>query len=77
MMQIEKQLLPTAFARAVNVDSTFAYMGSPMTFLAKGCEAQQALPKYRGSGVPFAESYHEYQTVNQSKDKEKDPDDEL
>jgi len=38
MMQSEEQLLPTAFARAVNVESTFAYMGSLMTFLAKGSE---------------------------------------
>jgi mannose-6-phosphate isomerase-like protein (cupin superfamily) len=38
MMQVEEQLLPTAFARAVNVDSTYAYMGSLMTFLAKGSE---------------------------------------
>jgi mannose-6-phosphate isomerase-like protein (cupin superfamily) len=38
MMQVEEQLLPTAFARTVNVDSTFAYMGSLMTFLAKGSE---------------------------------------
>jgi len=38
MVQSEKQLLPTAFARAVNVESTFAYMGSLMTFLAKGSE---------------------------------------
>ena len=37
-MQFEEQLLPTAFARAVNVESTFAYMGSMMTFLAKGSE---------------------------------------
>jgi mannose-6-phosphate isomerase-like protein (cupin superfamily) len=36
MIQIKKQL--SAFARAVNVDSTFAYMGSLMTFLAKGSE---------------------------------------
>jgi mannose-6-phosphate isomerase-like protein (cupin superfamily) len=38
MIQFEEQLLPTAFARAVNVESTFAYMGSLMTFLAKGSE---------------------------------------
>jgi len=38
MMQFEEQLLPTAFARAVRVESTFAYMGSLMTFLAKGSE---------------------------------------
>jgi len=37
-MHVEEQLLPTAFARAANVDSTFAYMGSLMTFLAKGSE---------------------------------------
>jgi mannose-6-phosphate isomerase-like protein (cupin superfamily) len=38
MIQLEEQLLPTAFARAVKVESTFAYMGSLMTFLAKGSE---------------------------------------
>ena len=38
MMQVKDNLLPTAFARAVTVDSTFAYMGSLMTFLAKGSE---------------------------------------
>src|SRR5215469_2264672 len=38
MMQLKEQLSPTAFARAVNVESTFAYMGSLMTFLAKGSE---------------------------------------
>jgi mannose-6-phosphate isomerase-like protein (cupin superfamily) len=38
MMQVKDKLLPTAFARAVTVDSTFAYMGSLMTFLAKGSE---------------------------------------
>jgi mannose-6-phosphate isomerase-like protein (cupin superfamily) len=38
MMQVEEQLLATAFARTVNVDSTFVYMGSLMTFLAKGSE---------------------------------------
>jgi mannose-6-phosphate isomerase-like protein (cupin superfamily) len=38
MMQFEQQLLPTAFARAVTLESTFAYMGSLMTFLAKGSE---------------------------------------
>ena len=38
MVQVEEQLLPTAFARAANVDSTFAYMGSLMTFLATGSE---------------------------------------
>jgi len=37
-MQVEEYRLPTAFARAVDVDSTFAYMGSLMTFLAKGSE---------------------------------------
>ena len=37
-MQFEQQLLPTAFARAVTLESTFAYMGSLMTFLAKGSE---------------------------------------
>src|SRR6476660_2349062 len=38
MVQVEEQLLPTAFARAANIGSTFAYMGSLMTFLAKGSE---------------------------------------
>ena len=38
MVQVEEYLLPMAFARAVDVDSTFAYMGSLMTFLAKGSE---------------------------------------
>jgi len=37
MIQVEEQL-PRAFARAADVDSTFAYMGSLMTFLAKGSE---------------------------------------
>ena len=37
-MQVEEQLSPMAFARAANIDSTFAYMGSLMTFLAKGSE---------------------------------------
>jgi len=32
MVQVEEQLLPTAFARAANIDSTFACMGSLMTF---------------------------------------------
>jgi len=38
MMEVEENLLPMAFARAVDVHSTFAYMGSLMTFLAKGSE---------------------------------------
>jgi hypothetical protein len=38
MVQVEEQLLPTAFARAANSDSTFAYMGSLITFLATGSE---------------------------------------
>jgi quercetin dioxygenase-like cupin family protein len=38
MMQVEELPLPIAFARAVDVDSTFAYMGSLVTFLAKGSE---------------------------------------
>src|SRR5215831_522058 len=38
MIQVEEHLLPMAFARAVDLDSTFAYMGSLMTFLAKGSE---------------------------------------
>ena len=37
-MQLKEQLLPSAFARAVNVDSTLAYMGSLMSFLVKGSE---------------------------------------
>ena len=37
-MHLEEQRLPTAFVRAVNLESTFAYMGSLMTFLAKGSE---------------------------------------
>lgn len=37
-MQVEKQVLPTAYARTANVDSTYAYMGSLMTFLAKGSD---------------------------------------
>ena len=37
-MQVEEHLMPTAFARAADVDATFAYMGSLMTFLAKGSE---------------------------------------
>jgi hypothetical protein len=39
MMQVERLLLPTAFARTANVDSTFAHRGSLTTFLAKGSEA--------------------------------------
>jgi hypothetical protein len=35
MIQNQEQLLPTAFARASNI-ATIAYMGSLMTFLAKG-----------------------------------------
>jgi len=38
IVQVEEYPLPMAFARAVDVDSTFAYMGSLMTFLAKGLE---------------------------------------
>ena len=38
MIQVEEHWSPTAFARAVDVNSTFAYMGSLMTFLAKGSE---------------------------------------
>ena len=37
-MQTTKKLLPTAFARAVKVESTCALMGSLITFLAKGSE---------------------------------------
>jgi hypothetical protein len=48
-MHVEEQLLPTAFARAANVDSTFAYMGSLMTFLAKGSGNERTLRPY---GVP-------------------------
>jgi mannose-6-phosphate isomerase-like protein (cupin superfamily) len=57
MMQFEEQPLPTAFARAVHLDSTFAYMGSLMTFLAKGSETSGrfALMQYhtkRGNEPP-------------------------
>jgi mannose-6-phosphate isomerase-like protein (cupin superfamily) len=38
MVQVEEQLLPTAFARAANSDSTFACTGSLITFLATGSE---------------------------------------
>jgi mannose-6-phosphate isomerase-like protein (cupin superfamily) len=38
MMRVEEHPVPTAFARAVNDEATFAYMGSLMTFLAKGSE---------------------------------------
>jgi hypothetical protein len=48
MMQIEEQQLPTAFARVVSVDSTLAYMGSLMTFLAKGSDGRTLRPY----GVP-------------------------
>jgi mannose-6-phosphate isomerase-like protein (cupin superfamily) len=34
----EKQQLATPFARAATIDSTFSYMGSLMTFLAKSSE---------------------------------------
>ena len=37
-MPFDELLLSTAFARAVTLESTFAYMGSLMTFLAKGSE---------------------------------------
>ena len=37
-MHVEEPLLPIAFARAVDVHATIAYMGSLMTFLAKGSE---------------------------------------
>jgi len=37
-MHLEKHLLPAAFGRAVTLESTFAYMGSLMTFLAKASE---------------------------------------
>src|SRR5215813_14472064 len=40
MMKFEEQLSPAAFARAVTIESTFAYMGSLMTFLAKGSETR-------------------------------------
>jgi hypothetical protein len=46
MMQFEKQPLPTAFARAVHVDSTFSYIGSLMTFLAKGSVDGRTLRPY-------------------------------
>jgi quercetin dioxygenase-like cupin family protein len=38
MIRCEEQVISTAFARVPGVDSTFAYMGSLMTFLAKGSE---------------------------------------
>ena len=38
MTNTDKQLIPTAYSREVNVDSTFVYMGSLMTFLARGSE---------------------------------------
>ena len=34
----EEQQLATTFARAATIDSTFSYMGSLMTFLAKSSE---------------------------------------
>jgi len=34
----EEQQLATSFARAATIDSTFSYMGSSMTFLAKSSE---------------------------------------
>ena len=37
-MQVEEHRLPTAFARTVDLDSTFVYTGRVMTFLAKGSE---------------------------------------
>ena len=48
---------PLAFARTANVDATFAYMGSLMTFLAKGSETggRFALMEYhtkRGNEPP-------------------------
>jgi len=48
IVQVEEHLLPMAFARAVDLDSTFAYMGSLMTFLAKGSETVTL----RSYGVP-------------------------
>jgi len=49
MIQVEDKLLPTAFARTVNIDSTVAYMGSLMTFLAEGSKTggRFALMEYR------------------------------
>jgi mannose-6-phosphate isomerase-like protein (cupin superfamily) len=38
MMNIEEQTISTAYSREVNVDSTISYMGSLVTFLAKGSE---------------------------------------
>jgi hypothetical protein len=40
MTQLQDKVLPTAFARTANVDSTFSYMGSQMIFLAKGSETR-------------------------------------
>jgi hypothetical protein len=49
MINTEVQTMPTAYARRVNVDSTIEYMGSLMTFLAKGSETggRFALMEYR------------------------------
>jgi mannose-6-phosphate isomerase-like protein (cupin superfamily) len=38
MTNTEEQTIPAAYSREVNVDSTIDYMGSLMTFLAKGSE---------------------------------------
>jgi mannose-6-phosphate isomerase-like protein (cupin superfamily) len=38
MTNTAEQTIPTAYARKVNVDSSIQYMGSLMTFLAKGSE---------------------------------------
>jgi hypothetical protein len=53
MMRVEEHPVPTAFARAVNVGDTFAYMGSLMTFLAKGSETggRFALMEYLSLGM--------------------------
>ena len=38
MTNTQQQTIPTAYSCEANVDSTIAYMGSLMTFLAKGSE---------------------------------------
>ena len=38
MKDTDKQLIPAAYSRAVNVDSTIKYMGQVITVLAKGTE---------------------------------------
>ena len=49
MTNIEEQTIPTVYSREVNLASTIAYMGSLVTFLAKGSETSGrfALVEYR------------------------------